>query len=76
MPAAVAEPYSDEALLRSATGPPVPTAYWMADLPVRYTALPLALMQVRLALPLPDWSRSPIRPPQPLVAPSGLLAWK
>ena len=38
------------------------------------TALALALMQVSVAVPLPDCSRSPIRPPQPLVAPSGLVA--
>ena len=39
-------------------------------------ALPLVLMQVSAAVPLPFWNTSPIRPPQPLVAPSGLEAWK
>ncbi len=33
-------------------------------------------MQVSAELPLPDWYRSPIRPPQPDTAPSGLDAWK
>ena len=31
-------------------------------------------MQVSVEEPLPLWNRSPIRPPQPEVAPSGLLA--
>ena len=45
--------------------------FWIADLPVRNTALPAGLMQVRVAVPLPDCSRSPMRPPQPDAAPSG-----
>ena len=72
--AAVEEPNRLVALLISGTGPVVPTEYCTAVRPVMNTALPLALMQVSVALPLPDWNRSPSRPPQPEVAPSGLLA--
>ena len=50
----------------------VVTPYWIARPPGEdRRLLPEALMQVSVALPLPDWSRSPIRPPQPEVAPSG-----
>src|SRR5512143_1551712 len=35
------------------------------------TALPDTLTQVKVALPLPAIRRSPMRPPQPEVAPSG-----
>ena len=76
MLATVAEPNSVVASLSRGIGPPVPIEYCSACLPVRYTALPLALMQVSVAVPLPLWNTSPIRPPQPEVAPSGLEAWK
>jgi len=39
-----------------------------------WTLFPAALMQVRVEVSLPDWKRSPIRPPQPEIAPSGLDA--
>jgi hypothetical protein len=61
-------------LLSNGTGPVVVTPYWTAVLPERKTLFPDALMQVSVAVPLPAWSRSPIRPPQPEVAPSGLEA--
>ena len=60
----------------SPIGPEVVTEYCTAALPVRNTALPLTFMQVVVAVPLPAWNRSPIRPPQPEVAPSGDEAWK
>jgi hypothetical protein len=40
-------------------------------LPLMNTALPLTLTQVKVAWPLDDRNRSPMRPPQPEVAPSG-----
>ena len=42
----------------------------MAVLPDRYTALPVTLMQVKVEVLLADMNRSPMRPPQPVVAPS------
>src|ERR1044072_1487053 len=70
----VAAPNRGEAFFRSGTGPVEVTAYWAAARPERKTLLPDALMQVRVAVPLPDWRRSPMRPPQPDVAPSGFDA--
>src|SRR4051812_47329168 len=55
----------------TAMAPPLPTWYCTADWPVRYTALPLTLMQVNVELPWPGANRAPMRPPQPVRAPSG-----
>src|SRR5258708_3521766 len=71
---AVVEPNRVPALPSRGTGPVVATLYWTAVLPARKTLLPDALMQVRVEVPLPDWNRSPIRPPHPEGAPSGLEA--
>ena len=56
---------------RKATDPAVDTWYCTASRPLMKTALPLTFTQVKVDLPLPDWNRSPTRPPQPEVAPSG-----
>jgi hypothetical protein len=74
VPIAVVEPNTVLLLPSSEIGPLVLTEYWIAVLPVRNTALPLALTQVSVAVPLPLWNRSPMRPPQPELAPSGLDA--
>ena len=50
----VAEPNRGLLMPVTGTGPLVLTWYWAADLPVRYTALPETLTQVKVALPLPD----------------------
>ena len=55
----------------SGTEPPGVTWYCTAALPDMNTALPDTFTQVKVALPLPDSNRSPRRPPQPEVAPSG-----
>ena len=57
-----------------ATAPAVDTWYWTACCPAMKTALPDALMQLKLALALLARNWSPMRPPQPEVAPSGLAA--
>ena len=68
---AAAEPNRGERMPFTATDPLDVTWYCTAFLPARYTALPDAPMLVKVALPLPDANRSPMRPPQPEVAPSG-----
>ena len=54
-----------------ATDPVGDTWYCTAVLPAMNTALPETLTQVKVAFPLPATKRSPMRPPQPDVAPSG-----
>jgi hypothetical protein len=57
------------------TAPPVETWYWIACRPASQTALPEAEMLVKIAFaPLPASSRSPMRPPHPVTAPSGASA--
>ncbi|HQW67952.1 MAG TPA: aminotransferase class IV, partial [Gemmatimonadales bacterium] len=52
------------------TAPLAVTWYGMAVSPERNTALPVTLMQVNAVVLLPEANRSPMRPPQPLTAPS------
>ncbi len=66
-----AEPNSGFLMPFTGTEPVVVTWYCTALWPERYTALPATLMQVNVLLPLPAANRSPMRPPQPEVAPSG-----
>ena len=54
-----------------ATAPAVLTWYCTASRPLMNTALPLAFTQVKVVRPLLDRNKSPMRPPQPEVAPSG-----
>src|SRR6218665_4222140 len=49
------------------------TWYCTACWPDMKTALPETLMQVKVVLPLLDRTWSPRRPPQPEMAPSGML---
>ena len=65
------EPNSGVFSAASGTEPLAVTWYCTALCPDRYTALPAALTQVKVALPLPAANRSPMRPPQPDVEPSG-----
>ena len=51
--------------------PLLPTWYWRTSCPDSHTALPLAEIDVKIARWLADANRSPRRPPQPTVAPSG-----
>ena len=65
------EPYTGDFVADRATAPPEPTWYCTADWPDMNTALPETLTQVNVARALLDRNRSPMRPPQPEVAPSG-----
>src|SRR5258705_1528921 len=67
----VAEPNSGFLTPLSAAGPLGETWYCTAVWPDRNTALLDTLTQVKVALPLPASNKSPMRPPQPEVAPSG-----
>ena len=66
-----ADPNSGLRMASNATGPRGDTWYCTAERPDTNTALPDTLTQVNVALPLPAANRSPMRPPQPDVAPSG-----
>ncbi len=57
-------------LIETVVFSPVPTWNCAICVPDNHTALPAVDMLVKVALPLPDASRSPIRPPQPDCAPS------
>ena len=54
----------------TATAPAGDTWYWVEAWPESHTVLPAIDMQVKVWLPLPEATRSPIRPPQPNCAPS------
>ena len=56
------------------TAPPLPTWYWNTDCPAMNTALPEAEMLVKVAAVFELATRSPKRPPQPTLAPSGARA--
>src|SRR5687768_2957031 len=51
--------------------PLVLTRYWRTDWPDSQIALPEAEIAVKTAREFCDAKRSPMRPPQPVVAPSG-----
>ena len=76
----IAAPTSAEPKIRSLLSVPmriaplVLTWYCWIDSPASHTALPAAEIEVNTGLPLLDASRSPMRPPQPRVAPSGASA--
>ncbi len=54
--------------------PPVPTWYCFTASPASQTALPAAETEVKTGRAFIDASMSPMRPPQPRVAPSGAIA--
>ena len=68
------DPNSGALMPFTGTEPFVVTWYCTAERPDRKTALPDTLTQVNVDCPLPAANRSPMRPPQPLVAPSGFEA--
>src|SRR5580765_5280249 len=74
MPAAAVEEYSGGEIALMETGPLEPTWYGSALLPDRNTVFPVAEMQVKSVFVFWLISRSPIRPPQPIFAPSPMGA--
>jgi hypothetical protein len=65
------EPNSGALMPRKATEPVGATWYCTACCPLMYTALPLTFTQVKVAWLFDDRNKSPMRPPQPEVEPSG-----